>query len=303
MAENETPAIEALEQADDFKRINGIKKGMEARLHASGVTSYAQLGALTSDEILAKLGRAIGYTTRRIVEEDWAGQARALAEQAQLAEEKARLEAGMFRQHTATFTVEVLLGAENDVRRTRMLHIQSNTEDTWAGWDEQRLVGFIEKNAGVRLEPAADKNIKESAEQRETKTAPRAQPPVSGALHVREVAVIPATGGHRRVLPQGQPFEIDLTLDMADIHAASTDAMPFHATAIAKDLSSGARMLLAGSQGACTPGETASIHLNSQGLPCGTYRLGIDLTMSDAASPASQTDLAAVIEGGVLKVY
>lgn len=297
MAENWSHANESHGQADDFKLINGIKKGMESRLHASGVQRYAQLAALTPEEILARLGKAIGYTTRRIAEEDWAGQAAALATQAEA-------DTGMFRQHYATFTVEVLLGEENDVRRTRMLHIQSDTEETWAGWDEQRLTRFISQNAHVNLvaQGVAERAIEDTRAPSETQAIPRPAP-ISGWPQVREVAVIPVTGGHHRVVAERQPFEIDLTVDLTEVHAASATGLAYHATAVAKDLGSGARLTLAGSQGTCAPGETTSIQLNSQGLPCGTYRLGIDLAMSDAASPETQADLSTAIEGGLLQVY
>lgn len=310
MAENWSHANESHGQADDFKLINGIKKGMESRLHASGVQRYAQLAALTPEEILARLGKAIGYTTRRIAEEDWAGQAAALATQAEALAEQAALatqaeaDTGMFRQHYATFTVEVLLGEENDVRRTRMLHIQSDTEETWAGWDEQRLTRFISQNAHVNLvaQGVAERAIEDTRAPSETQAIPRPAP-ISGWPQVREVAVIPVTGGHHRVVAERQPFEIDLTVDLTEVHAASATGLAYHATAVAKDLGSGARLTLAGSQGTCAPGETTSIQLNSQGLPCGTYRLGIDLAMSDAASPETQADLSTAIEGGLLQVY
>jgi hypothetical protein len=47
------------------------------------------------------------------------------------------------QQHYSTFVVELLLDAHHDVRRTRVTHIQTGTEQTWAGWDEERLLAFL----------------------------------------------------------------------------------------------------------------------------------------------------------------
>jgi hypothetical protein len=43
----------------------------------------------------------------------------------------------------ATFIVELLLAEHGDIRRTRVVHIQTATEQKWAGWDEERLLSFI----------------------------------------------------------------------------------------------------------------------------------------------------------------
>jgi hypothetical protein len=49
----------------------------------------------------------------------------------------------------ATFIVELLLAEHGDIRRTRVVHIQTGTEQKWAGWDEERLLSFIGP-AGLR---------------------------------------------------------------------------------------------------------------------------------------------------------
>jgi hypothetical protein len=47
------------------------------------------------------------------------------------------------RQHYSTFVVELLLDEHNDVRRTRVVHVQTGIEKKWAGWDEERLLAFL----------------------------------------------------------------------------------------------------------------------------------------------------------------
>jgi hypothetical protein len=47
------------------------------------------------------------------------------------------------RQAYETFVVELLLDEQRAVRRTRVVHVQSGTEERWAGWDEERLLQFL----------------------------------------------------------------------------------------------------------------------------------------------------------------
>lgn len=43
----------------------------------------------------------------------------------------------------ATFVVELLMDERGEVRRTRITHVQTATEQQWAGWDEERLLAFL----------------------------------------------------------------------------------------------------------------------------------------------------------------
>ena len=42
-----------------------------------------------------------------------------------------------------TFVVELLVDEQRAVRATRMVHVQTGTEERWAGWDEERLLRFV----------------------------------------------------------------------------------------------------------------------------------------------------------------
>jgi hypothetical protein len=55
------------------------------------------------------------------------------------------------RQEYETFVVELLVDDERVVRRTRMVHVQTGTEERWAGWDEARLVRFVATHADLTL--------------------------------------------------------------------------------------------------------------------------------------------------------
>jgi len=63
---------------DDFKLINGIGPAIERRLHEVGVTTFAQLAALSPDA-LATLVEGAGVSSGRIVRQDWIGRAGELA--------------------------------------------------------------------------------------------------------------------------------------------------------------------------------------------------------------------------------
>ena len=63
---------------DDFKLINGIGPAIERRLHEVGVTTFAQLAALSPDG-LATLVEGAGVSPERIVKQDWIGRAGELA--------------------------------------------------------------------------------------------------------------------------------------------------------------------------------------------------------------------------------
>ncbi|MBK9940821.1 MAG: M36 family metallopeptidase [Kouleothrix sp.] len=135
---------------DDFTRIRGIAATMERRLHAAGIQTYAQLAAHTLPDLVAKLGLN-GALARSAERNRWIEQARELASAAEPAE-PAPNEAGaaIERQHYATFIVELLLGEESEVRRTRVKHVQEGEQGVWAGWEDGRLVSFFVEHAALR---------------------------------------------------------------------------------------------------------------------------------------------------------
>ena len=65
-------------EADDLKKISGVGPVLEKKLHAFGVTQYAQIAAFTKADI-DKLDEALSFKGR-IERDDWVGQAKALAE-------------------------------------------------------------------------------------------------------------------------------------------------------------------------------------------------------------------------------
>jgi NADH-quinone oxidoreductase subunit E len=66
-------------KADDLKRVKGIGKVLEKNLHAMGIYHYEQLAELTPDNI-SWLTDYVSFPEGRIDDENWTGQAKALAE-------------------------------------------------------------------------------------------------------------------------------------------------------------------------------------------------------------------------------
>jgi hypothetical protein len=115
---------------DDFRKIDGIGPVLERRLWDAGILTYSDLGQRTPEGIAAVLAPMAGISPERI-----ASQARELA--------KAPPEAPVPRQHYAAFHVEFLLESDNSVRRTKVQKHQTDAQDAWPGWDEQRLLTFL----------------------------------------------------------------------------------------------------------------------------------------------------------------
>ncbi len=64
--------------ADDLKKISGVGPVLEEKLHALGITSFAQIAAFTPEQI-AEIDEKLNFKGR-IEREDWIGQAKILAE-------------------------------------------------------------------------------------------------------------------------------------------------------------------------------------------------------------------------------
>jgi len=124
MAKNDLKVKEVPQpEMDDFKLINGIKQGIEHRLQAANILTYAQLASLTPREILSKLGKVNIYSIKRIEEEDWAGQARELnSKKTQLKHHREETTGPTTRQHYENFTIEFLLDEKNADRKSTRLN-------------------------------------------------------------------------------------------------------------------------------------------------------------------------------------
>jgi len=286
-------------RGDDFTLIKGIGPAIKARLHDTGILAFAQLGASSPEKIAAVVA---SLSAKRIARENWIGQARKLASRQKPAKRRIKRAVLRGRQHYGTFTVELLLNEDNEVRRTRVTHIQSGAEDTWARWDDARLASFIVERAALRL-PLTEPPPRATAIAEHVPPSPAAAR-VIGALRLRELEMVPVgADSPNYVLRHGQPFVVRLTLDLTEVVAPSDVPLAYEATVCAKKLG-GPRQLVGKACDSITPAETVIVNVEGTALPQGIYRLEAVATLTPLLAESSpRAGLMAMLEGGLLQVY
>jgi hypothetical protein len=120
----------------------------------------------------------------------------------------------------------------------------------------------------------------------------------------RLAALHPQTGLHDRALPCDQPFTLTMTLGVAQTSLSKGTPLRCKALAAAKELSSGARLILAEWDEVCALSEKIEINYNHLGLPKGIYRMEAAVTLypEEEPFPGSQ-QFAAFREGELLQVF
>jgi hypothetical protein len=346
-------------EIDNFQLVRGIGPGIEQRLHSAGIRTFGELAALTPQDIAALVTNVAGLSAERVIKLAWIEQARAFAAeqaannhhsstvaaapipQAASSDHVQELDAAAQRQHLETFTVELLLDEENHVRRTSLVHIQEWKKESWAGWDEHRVVRFLVERAELPIvtkdvstldqpelspavatlsepevsivdadpAPLAAAAAQAGSDTFDT-TARRTTPMVAevrpvGELRLSKLEILPAGANESTsFISHKRPFEVRLTLDM--IHAAEPDPQQFdyRASVYAKSLSSRERHLVGEIHGALRLGATGAIRLPGATLPLGFYRLEAAVTLSTLPTQADpQMNYSAMVEGGMLQIH
>ena len=287
---SQTPAEPA---DDDLKRIRGVGPGIERRMQAAGLRTFAGLAALSPAELAAQVALPHGMSPRRIADEDWIGQARALAQAAMPlpeAQQPAPLAAEPPARLRANFTAELLLSQAGAVRGTRVAHVQSGAQEAWAGWDERKLIDFFTRSARLELPNAQPAPV----------AAPAPEPPEAPALRLLDCVVLSA-GAPRRVVGADQPFELALALELGEMAERGPLA---YALSVQARRFGGPSSTLAERDGLLRPGEPARLVLSELRLPAGMYRLDATVALGpgQAGDPAPSGPRA-LLEGGLLQVY
>ena len=252
---------------DDLQKIAGIGIALAARLAGAGVATYRDLASHTPQR-LAALTRV---PSAKIVSQDWIGQAERLAS-AELIEPEGQ-------QKYATFHIELLIDPDNTVRRTRTRHYQTDTEDSWPGWDDQRLIAVIHRKAELDPMPepptaplpdrpaaSVSSGRPGQSDRRSPQTTPAAPPPIhaEGPSPAEE-----GTRGTFRVA--GEPTPVRMTFCLGPgLEAGDVD---FTAEVAARSLAEGHRHLLATACGTAAIDQPVTLELAGPPLPQGIYRL------------------------------
>ena len=262
--------------ADDLQKIAGIGIALAARLAGAGVATYRDLASHTPQR-LAALTRV---PSAKIVSQDWIGQAERLAS-TELIEPEGQ-------QKYATFHIELLIDPDNTVRRTRTRHYQTDTEDSWPGWDDRRLIGVIHQKAGLYPVPEPVTNPLPDRSAQSVPDAPSASSAASSSASdpprpparppINAEGPSPAEEGMRSTFRiAGEPTAVRMTFRVGPgLDAGDVD---YTAEMAARSLADGHRHPLATSCGTAAIDQPVTLELVGPPLPPGIYRLEAMVTI------------------------
>jgi hypothetical protein len=150
------------------------------------------------------------------------------------------------------------------VRRTKTRHFQTDTEESWPGWDDQRLIAVMRHKAALDAPVAKPPNPGPSG--------PPAPPPVhaDGPSPAEE-----GTMGTFRVA--GQPTAVRLTFRVG--RGLDASEMDYAVAVAARSLADGQCHPLAPADGTAATGRPVTLKLADQPLPPGIHRLEATVTV------------------------
>jgi len=254
--EPDTPRL----PGDDLQKIAGVGPVVVTRLAGAGITTYQDLAALTTERVADITGISKG----RIVNQDWVGQARRLADDAG--------EGCQDDQRYETFHVELLINRDGEVRRTKVRHYQASTEARWPGWDQERLIAYLRRQSALDTSPTPTPDTSP------TPTPEPGPPPTPSAIHFQGPG--PADDGTRRSFKlDNQPTAVRMTLRVDRSDAIDTDGLEFVIEVAARAVGSGNRHDLGSIKGTIILDQPSSLELIGPPLPAAVYSLAADVTV------------------------
>ncbi len=293
--------------ADDFTRIRGISPKIANRLYEVGILTYTKLGAMSPDEIVARIGSLSGVSAESIAKKDWIGQSRRLASPTEQAPEISVVTAA---PHRADFAVKLQLNADNTVNQTHVMHMQSGGEEIWDGWIDEHLITFIAQRANLSLSGAEEKAaaIVETATPVVSKETPEEATPdgaagLIGQARIQELVTVPAHGSQpSRALSSGQPFDVRLLLDLSEVRSPEDTPLNYIATIYAKRLDAQGIQKVGEAQGTAQSTQKVTLKFDGAELPHGVYRLQATVTLTQQAKPNEPLASPQYLDGGLLQV-
>ena len=239
----------------------------------------------------------------------------------------------------ATFTIELLLDENNYVHSARVMHVESQREQTWSGWPNTELVDFLSENVELNIpsdEPAlpiaeehvhpeepvhtpveptlpiAEEHVHpeepvhapEIVAESKPLILPKAEPMLTGQLHVREMEIVGVTSSnHLKTLTRDTPFDVRLTLDFSELQGPRNTPLNYIASIYGKSDRSG--LVLGQIQGTIMPTDSVTIKVEGNKLSEeGVYQLVAQVvvglpTMKLRIRPGT----TALIDGGQIQVH
>lgn len=299
---------------DDLTRIKGIAASVAARLNQAGITRYEQLAEKKPAQVARMLSGLIGFSANRIAREDWIGQAARLAALAEPFPSQGS--GGSMQQHYSGFTVVLLLEGEQKVRQTRVKHIQSEIEDSWAGWNGQKLIAFFEDRFGYtqytqeQSEPEMDtKPLHLAAPAREAKPVSAPGTPIQSGeqsaerVMIRSVHLLDRQGELTGIrLPAGRAVNLRLILDTSSLK--TQPPVPFESFIYAKQMGQGSSRLIGNAEGSLPKLGKAKLDVAGEALPPGDYRLEVMVILHPGSADQKKSrPIMAISEGYFLNIY
>jgi len=270
--------------ADDLQKITGIGPVLAKRLRAAGVTSYRDLATIPAERIAELLGGGGGISVERITD-----QARRLADNATMNPPD--------HQRYATFHVELLIDSDGGVRRTKVRHYQTDSEDNWAGWDQGQLSAVITGRAGLTFTqvspgrsgtrsgsgragvpgPAARPGISQGHPPR-LKAAPSRQPSPLAHIHV-DGPRLTGGGPHHNFRRENQPFQVLVTVKAEPVGATRPDDLDLTIEIISRTVGNGTQRPLGTGRKIIAAGQPFETELTVPFLPPGLHSLHAVVTV------------------------
>jgi hypothetical protein len=295
---------------DDLKLIHGIGPKLEDRLLNAGILHYDQLAAYSPDEIVLVLGKLIGGV-EKINQENWIGQAKKLAEES-MKVDPARsdlLDSIEERLHYASYKIEFLLDDGSNVRRTRINYIQNANQDSWAGWDQERLVAYIVRSSGMRNPCNEFQPLKSRLDQpdseKETDERNVSLPESGTFFGVSEL--FPMVDGENKpymAVPQDRGLSFGMKLKFALSPKYFGRKLAYIASVGYRKNGSGSAQIVGRVQGELLIAESVSIQVPGQPIPAGVYRMIATVELAPETQKTTGTDQRKIeFTGGLLHVY
>lgn len=300
---------QAGQSGDDFRKIAGIGPVLAQRLWDAGILTYEDLARRTPEEIAAVLD-VPGISSERIASQNWIGQARDLA--------GTPPEPSVSRQHYAAFYVEFLLESDNQVRRTKVRHHQTDARDAWPGWDEERLLTFLRERIPlpVTIQPAGALDLEPPDMQSGAEpplsvpSGPRRQPSPAALpedlssffLQIEELTSI-GDGQRSYIRRSDEPNLVRLTLRLNPVDTPIHETFDFSAAITARELGSRDRLPVATTHGAIRVSDALSVEVAGPPLPAGLYRLLVTVDIYPAGHALQDPPLdSRAVSGDLLQV-
>lgn len=182
----------------------------------------------------------------------------------------------------------------------QVLDVRSGEGDSWEHWNEQQLIEFITRHAGLRI--ATPQTAPAAASTTAHQDAALPAHPVTSPLQPSPVAlrsvelITPATGAPSRFIKTGEPFEIRLA-----VGNAQTAPHSYAVSVFAKRWEDNSRCLLAHREGVLQASDDAIvINVAQPSLLPGVYRFEAAL---EAGATKNSGLPAAVAKSHILQVY